>query len=314
MAIKLSLTVEQTKRRKKKRDPLKYLLLFGFLFLLGGMLWGMQSAKLYDNLYTNLAEDYDRLYNSYCFLRERVQHYKNELHYANQINTNDTALHQYYANQRQQLEAQYAEKVNRYRQQVYILINLYEQLSFYGRNFEVTNVEIYPFRIITEHEEQQFLEELVFTTQTYTEIYQQLVSADSGSQTVPFGNPITGRITSYFGYRTLPYGPEFHLGIDIAAPIGSAVRATANGIVTFAGERSSYGKVVFIDHGNGYETRYAHLGSMTVVTGDRIERGKVIGTIGMTGRTTGPHLHYEVRRNGRVVNPALHLDLVYLRR
>ncbi len=121
----------------------------------------------------------------------------------------------------------------------------------------------------------------------------------------PAGMPVSGYISSYFGYRTDPFNGhrEFHSGLDIATPIGTRVHAVAEGIVTYAGERSGYGKVVEIDHGNGYMTRFAHNSKLLVHVGERVRVGQVISLSGDTGRSTGPHLHFEVWYKGRVTNP-----------
>lgn len=95
----------------------------------------------------------------------------------------------------------------------------------------------------------------------------------------------------------------FHAGVDLAARTGKGVCATAEGIVTYAGLRGGYGLLVIVTHDGGYETRYAHLSRITTTNGARVERGTMVGLVGSTGRSTGPHLHYEVRRYGRVLDP-----------
>jgi murein DD-endopeptidase MepM/ murein hydrolase activator NlpD len=117
--------------------------------------------------------------------------------------------------------------------------------------------------------------------------------------------PARGWITSDFGQRTDPYTAErvMHEGLDIAAPFGKEVTAPADGTVIFAGLEGSYGNVLVVDHGYGVKTRYGHLSKVAVKSGDRIRRGDLIGAVGNTGRSTGPHLHYEVRINGIPENP-----------
>ncbi|HEM56356.1 MAG TPA: hypothetical protein ENO30_06325 [Thermodesulfobium narugense] len=118
----------------------------------------------------------------------------------------------------------------------------------------------------------------------------------------PTGFPADGVITSYFGYR--PAFGDFHPGIDVAAGYGSPIYATGDGVVVFAGwYLSGYGLTVIIDHGNGYETLYAHDSSFAVKVGQRVKKNQVIAYIGLTGFTTGPHVHYEVHHYGRVINP-----------
>lgn len=117
--------------------------------------------------------------------------------------------------------------------------------------------------------------------------------------------PVNGRLMSYFGRRDDPFSGEgaIHMGVDISVPTGTPVRATADGVVSFAGYHSGYGRIVVIDHGAGCTTHYAHLSRTEVITGQRIHRGDVIALSGASGRATGPHLHYEVRINGVAVNP-----------
>ncbi|MEM5492138.1 M23 family metallopeptidase [Hoeflea sp. AS16] len=123
---------------------------------------------------------------------------------------------------------------------------------------------------------------------------------------LPIGIPAPGRdITSRFGNRRDPFLGRlaFHGGIDFRTPSGTPVYSTGAGVVVHAGRNGGYGKMVEIDHGNGITTRYAHLSAVEVRKGDHVNNGKRIGKSGSTGRSTGPHLHYEVRRNGDAVNP-----------
>jgi len=121
--------------------------------------------------------------------------------------------------------------------------------------------------------------------------------------------PVEGTVTSSFGERQDPFNGEgaFHAGVDISAPSGTVVRATGDGLVDSAGMRNGYGRQVEIDHGHGVRTSYAHLSGMTVVAGQSVVRGQVIGYVGRTGRSTGPNLHYEVRINNVPVNPHKYL-------
>jgi murein DD-endopeptidase MepM/ murein hydrolase activator NlpD len=117
--------------------------------------------------------------------------------------------------------------------------------------------------------------------------------------------PTSGDVTSGFGRRRSPFGGswEFHEGIDIAASRGASVFAAANGVVRVAGWNGGFGNAVFIDHGFGISTVYAHLHRINVRVGQQVTKGQLIGLVGSTGRSTGPHLHYEVRVNGQAVNP-----------
>lgn len=124
------------------------------------------------------------------------------------------------------------------------------------------------------------------------------------SQT-PTIKPVQGRITSKFGYRKSPFGSrrEFHNGLDIAANTGTPIKATADGVVKFAGYIKGYGKIVTIQHGYGYETSYAHSSKLLVEVGQKVKKGQEVALVGNTGRSTGPHVHYMVRYNGQLKNP-----------
>lgn len=121
----------------------------------------------------------------------------------------------------------------------------------------------------------------------------------------PAIRPATGWTTSRFGYRISPFTGrrEFHKGFDIANRKGTPIIATANGTVTFTGKKGSYGNIVVIDHGHGMVTRYGHTDKILVKRGDKVKRGDSIALVGNTGRSTGPHVHYEVHLNGIPVNP-----------
>ncbi len=124
--------------------------------------------------------------------------------------------------------------------------------------------------------------------------------------TVPMLNPIkNGRYTSYFGYRTHPITGEwsFHTGLDIAADKGTPIRAALNGRVTRVGEDSRAGKFVFITHSDGFVTFYCHCSEILVEENMIINRGETVAKVGSTGWSTGPHLHFEVRRDGIRLNP-----------
>jgi len=134
-----------------------------------------------------------------------------------------------------------------------------------------------------------------------------ILARDLNEQIHPEGRPTrAGFISSYFGDRQDPFtGHEaFHRGIDFAGVAGSEVVAVAAGVVTWAGQRSGYGSLVEVNHGNGYITRYAHNQRTLVTVGQTVTRGEAIALMGSTGRSTGPHVHFEVLKNGRQINPA----------
>jgi len=122
--------------------------------------------------------------------------------------------------------------------------------------------------------------------------------------------PVDGTLEGGFGGRRNPFGGpgyEFHTGQDIEAPMGASVVAGARGHVSFVGWQNGYGQLVVIDHGGGLSTRYGHLSHIDVENGQQVSRGQLVGKVGSTGRSTGPHLHYEVRINDEPVNPLQYL-------
>ena len=133
-----------------------------------------------------------------------------------------------------------------------------------------------------------------------------ILAKELKEQIHPEGRPVTGGfISSYFGEREDPFsGHEaYHKGVDFAGTTGSNVMAVAAGVVTWAGERTGYGNLVEINHGDGYVTRYAHNERTLVKVGETVKRGEPVALMGSTGRSTGPHVHFEVIRNGRQVDP-----------
>ena len=137
--------------------------------------------------------------------------------------------------------------------------------------------------------------------------WKKLDNLADGAIAIPSEKPVrTAEFTSGYGTRTDPFrgGAARHQGIDLAAPVGTPIYATAEGTVSEAGYNSGgYGNLIKLDHGRGIETRYGHLSRILVSPGQRIARGQIIGRMGSTGRSTGSHLHYEVRIDGRAVNP-----------
>jgi murein DD-endopeptidase MepM/ murein hydrolase activator NlpD len=140
------------------------------------------------------------------------------------------------------------------------------------------------------------------------EIEKQLraIQATSNQAFIPAMWAHMGKINNEFGFRRSPFGGrtyEFHAGMDIDGERGDQVVAPANGVVTEAGWKGGYGNMIEVDHGNGLKTRYGHLSKIDVVVGDQISRGQIMAFVGSTGRSTGPHLHYELRLNDRPINP-----------
>lgn len=139
----------------------------------------------------------------------------------------------------------------------------------------------------------------------------RMAALERGLDGVPQVMPASiENISSGFGYRRDPFNGAgaMHSGLDFRGPTGSPIHAAANGTVSFVGQRSGYGNVVEVSHGNGLMTRYAHMSKFAAKVGQQVTAGGVIGAIGSTGRSTGPHLHFEVRINDRAVNPRPFLE------
>lgn len=137
-----------------------------------------------------------------------------------------------------------------------------------------------------------------------------LMTRNLEDEVFPAGFPAEkGWLSSFFGMRTDPFSgrPARHNGVDIAGKLGTNILAVAAGVVTWSGERYGYGTMVEINHGNGYVTRYAHNSDNAVAVGDTVKKGQSIALMGSSGRSTGPHVHFEVLRNGLVVDPTKYL-------
>ena len=143
------------------------------------------------------------------------------------------------------------------------------------------------------------------------EVLDDLMSARRlDEDTFVTGRPIkTGWMSSRYGRRADPFTGQlaWHAGVDFAGKLGSDIVAVASGVVTWAGDRYGYGRLVEINHGNGYKTRYAHCLELNVKVGDIVRKGDVIAAMGSSGRSTGPHVHFEVFKNGRTVDPSAYI-------
>ncbi len=146
--------------------------------------------------------------------------------------------------------------------------------------------------------------------QSLKELSQSLLTRNLREAHMPSIWPTRGLVTSVFGERSNPISGarQFHEGLDIATGVGTPVYATADGIVIFVGRHGGLGRMIMVSHGNGLRTRYAHLSRTTVNVGDRVTRGTKVGNVGMSGSSTGPHLHYEVLKAGVPVNPRRYID------
>lgn len=142
--------------------------------------------------------------------------------------------------------------------------------------------------------------------ESFTELKDLAVEKQDELRHIPAIRPVAGHLISGFGYRSNPFhgGSEFHKGLDFRCPMGTPIYAVGDGKVITAGSpESGYGIQIEIDHGYTFVTKYAHLSQMLVAEGDSVKRGQLIGKVGSTGYSTGPHLHYEVIRNGVKINP-----------
>lgn len=153
----------------------------------------------------------------------------------------------------------------------------------------------------------------ILSTNEISDFYQKYLNRIAYNLSyTPLGLPFPGSITSTFGHRENPFGGsnvETHKGLDIRGPMGAPVKSMAKGVVEFAGQRGGFGNCIILKHANGFETLYGHLSKILVEQGQQVKIGQQIGKIGSTGRSTGPHLHYEVHRNGQKINPASFLSL-----
>jgi murein DD-endopeptidase MepM/ murein hydrolase activator NlpD len=154
-------------------------------------------------------------------------------------------------------------------------------------------------------------EQIRKTAESVTSVKEYLKEQRDIYLSTPTGWPVRGVITSSFGGREAPRGGghQFHTGLDISVPQGTPVKATAEGVVSFSGWNSGAGNAVVLEHGFGYSTLYAHNKSINVQVGQRVKRGDVIASSGTTGNSTGPHLHYEVWKQGKAINPKGFLEV-----
>ncbi|MEW6107677.1 MAG: M23 family metallopeptidase [Nitrospirota bacterium] len=153
-------------------------------------------------------------------------------------------------------------------------------------------------------------QQIQITMETVGEIKDYLSQQKDIYIATPKGWPVDGHITSPYGSREHPvtHAKDFHSGIDIASEPGNTIRATADGIVSFAGWSGGNGNLVVMEHGFGFSTFYAHNKKVNVRVGQRVRRGDIIGYIGSTGNSTGPHVHYEVWKDGRSINPYKYIE------
>lgn len=145
---------------------------------------------------------------------------------------------------------------------------------------------------------------------SYAEVTWYITNKHNTAKATPSVWPVSGRITSYYGYRIAPLriASEYHTGIDIANEPGTPVYATADGVARYAGWANGYGLSMVLDHGFSYSTLYGHLSELLIKEGAQVKRGQLVGRVGSTGTSTGPHLHYEVWLDGMAKNPVKYLQ------
>ena len=167
---------------------------------------------------------------------------------------------------------------------------------------------------LSEADLQQYIADLMakidLETDQFSGIEAKLLQQSVLKDMLPNSSPVGVAFnSSSYGWRIDPFNGEkaFHEGLDFPAAVGTRINAAAGGIVSFAGPSADYGKLIRIDHGSGLETRYAHSSKLFVTVGQRVEKGQEIAEIGNTGRSTGPHLHYEIRFNGNALDPRRYL-------
>lgn len=167
---------------------------------------------------------------------------------------------------------------------------------------------------LSEAELQQYIADLMakidLETDQFSGLEAKLLQQSVLKDMLPNSSPVSVAFnSSSYGWRIDPFNGEkaFHEGLDFPAAVGTRINAAAGGIVSFAGPSADYGKLIRIDHGSGLETRYAHSSKLFVTVGQRVEKGQEIAEIGNTGRSTGPHLHYEIRFNGNALDPRRYL-------
>ena len=180
-------------------------------------------------------------------------------------------------------------------------IDRYERLKGY------TNSEI---MVETHKKMDKIMGQLYVQSKSLDEVFLMAMNKEKMLASIPAIQPVNNkdltRIASYYGYRMDPFYKvkKFHEGVDFTAPLGTEVYASGNGVVTRTKRtRGGYGRYILLDHGYSYSTMYAHLSTSLVTRGEKVKRGQLIGYIGSTGKSTAPHLHYEVRKNNRAVNP-----------
>ena len=181
-----------------------------------------------------------------------------------------------------------------------------QQISYYDSLARMTNTQL---AADIQRKVDILEKEMYVQARSYEEILELAKNQELRMENIPAIQPVLNkdlkRMASGYGWRVDPvyHIRRFHEGMDFSAPVGTDIFATGNGLVTYSGWRQGYGETVEIDHGFGYATRYAHCSKRIARVGQKVKRGDVIALVGNTGKSTGPHLHYEVHHNGRPIDP-----------
>jgi murein DD-endopeptidase MepM/ murein hydrolase activator NlpD len=266
---------------------------FVYRIVIGGLLGGLFFAIYYFSIKTpslvSLIEENSKLISEYRVLSRKVD---DALLVLSDIEQRDDNLY------RVLLEADPIPELSR-------------QTGYSGTNryAELLNMPNSELIVNTAHKADLLEKKLYMQTRSFDEVVEfsreQEQRIESSPAIQPVANKDLKRTASGYGYRNDPvyHVRKFHYGMDFACDTGTPVYATADGVITYAKWKTAYGNLIEIDHGYGYVTRYAHLSKIDVKAGQTISRGEVIGEVGSTGKSTGPHLHYEVLVNGKNVNP-----------
>ncbi len=236
------------------------------------------------------------------------QHWQSHQQLSAQTETN-AQLSQQIENLKQARSAEITAKMSQLAQSEQAVLDLQNYLQQRGAKLSATLVPAATAGQATAHAGGPAIP---LPTADSPEFKQRVDELLKAAATMPLGYPAAGSLSSRFGPRPNPFsgqGSEFHNGLDFRGNIGDPIIATADGKVEFTGTMSGYGQVVRLRHGHGYSTVYAHLSAIDVKTGQSLEAGDLVGKLGNTGRSTGPHLHYEVRRHDQVLDPEEFLTL-----
>lgn len=283
---KIVLVWNSTKKHRSLALSKKHLMLlfcFAFIIFIGAVVVGINvfSNSIYNAKVVRLQKNNSRLVGTLYDLKNRIQQVESELYV---LAEKDQAIRTY-------IDIPVIDRDVR-------RLGIGGKYSFQGEeldNLIPDDIKISDLAVDLDHLSREIKLERI----SYEEIYNAIQHRSPQIKSTPSIRPVnTGYISDGFGYRRDPFSGErqFHYGVDISAPTGTPVYATADGVVRSTNFSGTYGKIIKIDHGYGYSTFYAHLSKMLVKPGDVVKRGQKIAEVGCTGRSTASHLHYEIRQ------------------